>query len=236
MELPLTEIHFLKYEFFPTNKEMFAVGVFGKSISNAIERSFQASAGGFQTTYFNTGDATLYGVELEFIFDFGRLSKNLSDFSLGFNTSLMQTNVKVNKFVTNSNGLLVESVETHRDRELQGASKWLINSDLKYQFKFSESWSNTVSLVYSVFGKRIYSVGSRPFDHIYELPVSKLDFVWGSKLSDHFDLKFSVDNILNPTVKMELGDDNNVNYIENSPTLQDYKKGVGFSLGLTYTF
>jgi outer membrane receptor protein involved in Fe transport len=226
----------LKYEFFPTNKEMFAMGVFGKRISNAIERSFQASAGGFQTTYFNTGDATLYGVELEFIFDFGRLSKNLSDFSLGFNTSLMQTNVKVNKFVTNSNGLLVESVETHRDRELQGASKWLINSDLKYQFKFSESWSNTISLVYSVFGKRIYSVGSRPFDHIYELPVSKLDFVWGSKLSDHFDLKLSADNILNPTVKMELGGDNNVDYIENSPTLQDYKKGVGFSLGLTYTF
>jgi outer membrane receptor protein involved in Fe transport len=178
----------------------------------------------------------LYGVELEFILDFARLNKNLSDFSLGFNTSLMHTNVKSDQFVTNSNGLVVESVETHRERELQGASKWLINSDLKYQFKFSETWSNTVSLVYSVFGKRIYSVGSRPFDHIYELPVSKLDLVWASKLSEHFDLKFSADNLLNPEVNQEIGSANNAEYIESTPTLESFRRGVGFSMSLTYGF
>ncbi|HEY0092412.1 MAG TPA: TonB-dependent receptor, partial [Flavobacterium sp.] len=53
----------LKFEFFRSNKEMFAIGVFGKQITNAIERSFQASAGGFATTFFNTGDAVLYGAE-----------------------------------------------------------------------------------------------------------------------------------------------------------------------------
>lgn len=226
----------LKYEFFPSNKEMLAVGVFGKKINDAIERAFQASAGGFQTTFLNTGDATLFGAELEFILDFGRISKSLSDFSFGFNTSLMKTNVKVNEFQKNFTGQLVPSIETHRDRELQGASKWLINSDLKYQFKFSETWTNTATLVYSVFGKRIYSVGSLPFDHIYELPVSKLDFVWSSKLSDHFDVKLSADNILNPTVKMELGEDSNATYGEATRVLQDYKRGVGFSAGLTYTF
>lgn len=226
----------LKYEFFPTNKEMLAVGVFGKRINNAIERSFQASAGGFQTTFLNTGNATLYGAELEFILDFGRINKTLEDFSFGFNTSLMHTNVKVNSLIRNFTGSYVPSTETHPDRELQGASKWLINADLKYQFKFSETWTNTATLVYSVFGKRIYSVGNFPFDHIYELPVSKLDFVWSSKLSDHFDLKFSADNILNPIVKMELGEDSNADYSESTRVLQDYKRGVGFSAGLTYTF
>ncbi|CAM3333285.1 TonB-dependent receptor [Flavobacterium longum] len=226
----------LKYEFFPTNKEMLAVGVFGKKINNAIERSFTASAGGFQTTFLNTGDATLYGAELEFILDFGRISKMLSDFSFGFNTSLMHTEVKVNPYSVNFTGLLLPSTETHGDRELQGASKWLVNADLKYQFKFSETWTNTATLVYSVFGKRIYSVGNFPFDHIYELPVSKLDFVWSSKLSDHFDVKFAADNILNPLVRMELGEDSDANYIEDSRVLQDYKRGVGFSAGLTYTF
>lgn len=215
---------------------MLAVGIFGKKIKNAIERSFIASAGGFQTTFLNTGDATLFGAELEFIFDFKRISESLSDFSLGFNTSLMKTDVSVNKFVKNYTGLIVQSTETHPDRELQGASKWLINSDLKYQFKFSETWTNTATLVYSVFGKRIYSVGNEPFDHIYELPVSKLDFVWGSKLSDHFDLKLSADNILNPTVKMELGEDSHAEYTEDTRVLQDYKRGVGFSASLTYTF
>ncbi|WP_298156573.1 TonB-dependent receptor [Flavobacterium sp.] len=226
-----------KYEFFPTNKEMLAIGVFGKSISNAIERSFQASAGGFITTFFNTGDATLYGAELEFLLDLGRINKNLSDLSLGFNTSLMQTEVQTNPNVINSNGTLVQSRESHPTRELQGASKWLINSDLKYQFNLAKEWSNTVSVVYSVFGKRIFSVGTIPFDHIYELPVSKLDLVWTSKLSQHFDFKFSADNILNPDVKFEIGDDTSrSNFTETSRLLQDYKRGVGFSLGLSYTF
>lgn len=215
-----------KYEVFPTNKEILAVGVFGKKINNPIERTFIANAAsGLITTYTNSNEATLYGAELEFIFDFARLNKSLSDFSLGFNTSLMQTNVK------SSNTL-----ETHQDRELQGASKWLVNTDLKYQFNLNKNWSNTASLVYSVFGKRIFSVGTFPYDHIYELPVSKLDFVWTSKLSEHFDLKFSADNLLNPKVQFELGKNSSSSFSENSRTLNEYKRGVGFSLNLGYTF
>lgn len=226
----------LKYELFPTNKEMIAIGVFTKKINNAIERAFSASAGGFQTTYFNTGDAVLYGAELEFILDFGRLDKTLSDLSFGFNTSLMQTRIDTSPTRTNSNGLVIGSVETHGSRELQGASKWLINSDLKYQFGFGDNWRNTISAVYSVFGKRIYSVGSTPYDHIYELPVSRLDLVWSSKVSEHFDLKLSADNILNPKSKLEIGGNNNAIYLERSRVLQDSRRGVGFSAGLSFTF
>ena len=215
-----------KYEIFPTNKELLAIGVFGKKLNNPIERTFIANAAnGLITTYINSNEATLYGAEIEFIVDFARINKNLSDFSLGFNTSLMQTNVK-------SSNIL----ETHSDRDLQGASKWLVNSDLKYQFNLNKKWSNTASLVYSVFGKRIFSVGTIPYDHIYELPVGKLDFVWSSKLSEHLDLKFSADNLLNPKVKFELGNNSSSSFNENSRTLNDYKRGVGFSLNLGYTF
>ena len=215
-----------KYEVFPTNKEILAVGVFGKKINNPIERTFIANAAsGLITTFVNSNEATLYGAEIEFIFDFARINKSLSDFSLGFNTSLMQTNVKS-----------TNTLETHPNRDLQGASKWLVNSDLKYQFDLNKNWSNTVSLVYSVFGKRIFSVGTLPYDHIYELPVSKLDFVWSSKLSEHFDLKFSADNLLNPKVQFELGNNSSSTFTENSRTLNDYKRGVGFSLNLGYIF
>ncbi|MES2485986.1 MAG: carboxypeptidase-like regulatory domain-containing protein, partial [Bacteroidota bacterium] len=226
----------LKYEVFPTNTEMFSVGVFGKKINNAIERSFQANAGGFITTFLNTGDATLYGAEMDFLVELSRLSPALDKVSWGFNTSLMQTSVDVNPTFINSNGTVSESVETHRDRNLQGASKWLINSDVKYQFDFNENWSNTVSLVYSVFGKRIFSVGTLPFDHIYEMPVNRLDMVWGSKVSEHFDFKLSAHNILNPKVRFETGEESSATFIETSRILQDYKRGVGFSLSLNYTF
>ena len=38
------------------------------------------------------------------------------------------------------------------------------------------------------------------------MPFDKLDFVWGNKLGEKWDVKFSVDNILNPKYKIEMGD------------------------------
>ncbi|WP_162126562.1 TonB-dependent receptor [Flavobacterium phycosphaerae] len=225
----------VKYEVFPTAKEMFAVGLFGKSIDKPIERTFIANPGATILSFLNSDKATLYGVEAEVILDLSRVSSSLKDFSWGFNTSIMQTKVSVPDIAVGPSGPS-QSLETHKNRELQGASKWLINSDLKYQFDLNKNWSNTISAVYSVFGKRIYSVGTARIDHIYELPVSKLDIVWTSKISEHFDLKLSADNILNPATKLELGKNSKDTFIENSRIIQDYKKGVGFSFSLGYTF
>ena len=226
----------LKYELFPTSKEMITLGVFGKKMKNPIERTFIANAANSTiTTYLNSDNATLYGAEIEFIYDFSRLSNSLSDFSLGFNTSIMQTKVNVKPVTINLDGSTTTSIETHKSRDLQGASKWLINSDLKYQFNLNKTWSNTISLVYSVFGKRIYAVGTNGLDHIYESPVNQLDFVWSSKLSDHFDLKFSADNLLDPNRKIIQGD-KGTSALLSDPIINDYKKGRGFSLSLGYTF
>jgi hypothetical protein len=129
------------------------------------------------------------------------------------------------------------SLETHKGtRSLQGASNWLVNSDLKYEFNLSKEWSNTVSLVYGVFGKRIFAVGTNGQDHTYELPVSQLDLVWSSKISEHFDVKFTADNLLNPARKMEFGDEGTLPFGEQSYLQNSYKKGVGFSVKLGYTF
>jgi outer membrane receptor protein involved in Fe transport len=227
----------LKFELFPSNKEMFAVGVFGKNIKNPIERTFVANAANATiTTYLNSDSAKLFGAEFEFIFDFARLNKTLKDFSLGFNTSLMQTKVDVKPITVNPDGSITNSIETHKSRELQGASKWLINSDIKYQFNFSKTWTNTASLVYSVFGKRIFAVGTGGMDHIYEMPFQQLDFVWSSKVSEHFDVKLSADNLLNPNRKFELGNDGASPISENSNIISNYKKGVGFSFNIGYTF
>lgn len=230
----------LKYEFFPTQKEMFAVGLFGKKIDNPIERTFTANAANSTIiTYLNSDNAILFGTEIEFILDLARINKNLSAFSLGFNTSLMQTKVEVSPTTTtiNPDGTASEiaSIETHRSRDLQGASNWLINSDLKYQFNINKNWSNTLSMVYGVFGKRIYAVGNSGLDHIYEKPVNQLDFIWSSKVSEHFDFKFSADNLLDPSRQSAIGT-NGTSPINIDTTTNEYKKGRGFSLSLGYTF
>ncbi|MES2240996.1 MAG: TonB-dependent receptor [Bacteroidota bacterium] len=229
----------LKYELFPTDKELLVVSAFAKHLDNPIERTFRGEAGGNITTFLNSKKADLYGIEIEGILDLGRLSSSLKQFSVGANVTLMQSKVAVNPYtIDSSTGNQIASAETHQSRDLQGASKWLANADLKYDFKFTENWTNTANLVYSVFGKRIYSVGSLGLDHIYELPVQQLDFVWTSKISNNYSLKLGVNNLLNPNRKQIIGSNNNsnINFIADSNIIQEYKKGVGFSINFGYTF
>jgi len=231
----------LKYELFPTAKEMIAVGLFGKHIINPIEKTFISNATtGTVTTFLNSESANLYGIEAELLVGLERISESLGSFSWGLNATLMSSKVTVspNFESIDEDGIITvkPSIETHQSRSLQGASNWLVNSDLKYEFNFSNEWSNTVSLVYGVFGKRIYAVGTNGQDNIYELPVQQLDFVWGSKVSEHFDVKFTADNILNSWRKREFGNDGTIKVAEESLLANSYKKGVGFSVKLGYTF
>ncbi len=71
---------------------------------------------------------------------------------------------------------------------------------------------------------------------MYEKSFHKLDFVWASKFSKNIDVRFAIDNILNPEYKIELGDKNRIELIESSNVLENYKRGVGYSIQLSYTF
>ncbi|WP_310555747.1 carboxypeptidase-like regulatory domain-containing protein [Flavobacterium sp.] len=220
----------LKYELFPNNNELIAVGVFGKQITNPIERVLipTGSSGGQIVSYDNSKEATVYGIEIEALLQLKRISPFLNKFSWGFNTSLMKTKVKT--------GSTLNTLENNSTRALQGAADWVINSDLKYDFEFNEDMKNTISVVYGVTGDRIYTVGTAGIDHIYERPFHKMDFVWSSKLSKNIEAKLAVNNILDPTFKRELGSKSTQTISESDLTLREYKRGTGFSLNISYTF
>ena len=221
-----------KYELFPNSKEVFAIGAFGKMIENPIERVFKptANSGGQITTFKNSEQAIIYGAELEMSLQLSRINESLSNFTFGFNTSVMSTDVKID--LTQQGNEL----ENSKNRQLQGASNWIINSDLKYDFRLKNDWKNSMTLVYNVYGDRIFAVGSSGIDHIYEKSFSKLDFIWTSTLSKNIELKLSAENLLNPYYKKELGKDSTIDITESSLIVRDYKKGVGFSVNLGYTF
>jgi outer membrane receptor protein involved in Fe transport len=216
----------VKYEYFSDKKDLLAVGVYAKNIKDPIERVFIPSAT-LLTTYQNSKVANLYGAEFETILNLSNLSDKLDNFSVGFNGAFMQTKVEVSD---------KNKLENNSTRALQGASNWVINSDIKYDFKIGKDIKNTATLVYGVKGKNIYSVGSAGVDHIYEMPFHKLDLVYSSKFTKNLSAKFTIDNILNPTQKLELGNNSATPIIENSLVVEDYKKGVGFALSLSYTF
>ncbi len=220
----------LKYEIFPENNELIALGVFGKQIQNPIERLFiqSASSGGQITTFDNSKSARIFGAELEFLLSLKRINPVLENISWGFNTSLMHTKVNVD--------LIKNPAENSASRELQGAAKWVINSDLKYEFNLGKEIKNTTTLVYSVTGDRIYAVGTAGIDHVYEKPFHKLDFVWTTKLTKNIDTKLSVDNILNQNFRRVLGDSSSKIITENDLTVRQFKKGTGIGFSISYTF
>lgn len=225
----------VKYELFPTNKEMFAITGFAKYLKNPIERLFTqtAGSGGLIISYNNSKQAYLYGAELEFLMQLSRVTESLSDFSVGFNTSLMYTKVTIDKL---KNPAETAAIGDDNTRSLQGASPWLINADLKYEKDFSKKWKSTMTLAYNVYGQRIFAVGTNGLDHYYEKPFGKLDFIWTNKIATKWDVKLGVENILNPTYSVDLGGDSKIAVYENDLTVKDYKRGLGVSLGLGYTF
>lgn len=225
----------VKYELFPTSKEMFAITGFAKYLKDPIERLFgqTAGSGGLVITYNNSKKAILYGAELEFLGQLSRVSDALSKFAVGFNASLMYTQATIDKV---SNSAETAGIGDNDTRKLQGASPWLINADLRYEEDLSKKWRSTMTLAYNVYGKRIFAVGTNGLDHYYEMPFNKLDFIWNNKISNRWDLKLTVDNILNPTYEIRMGDDSSVQIYESDLTVKDYKRGVGVSLGLGYSF
>ncbi|WP_261511242.1 TonB-dependent receptor plug domain-containing protein [Chryseobacterium paludis] len=231
----------LKWEYFPTSKEMFAVNLFAKRIDKAIERSISPSgnASGLVTTFYNSKKANLAGVELEGILSLGRISDALDKFTFGVNATFMYSDVTRGNEQLNTErpGIVGFNDDNLHKRGLQGAAPYTINGDLKYEYKNSKNLSSTLSLVYNVSGSKVYAVGGSGTDNYYERPFHQLDFVYQNQIDKNWNVKFRIQNILNSKYRVELGDNNyypvktNDNYALNS-----YFNGVNFNFTVGYTF
>jgi len=223
----------LKYEIFPTSKEMFAVNLFAKKIDNAIERSFLASgnSNGQTITFYNAKHATLAGIELEGIISLSRLSESLEKFSLGANATFMYSNVERSAEQSGET-----DVQANRKRALQGAAPFTINADLKYETKNRNNLSRTISLVYNISGTKIYGVGFNKLDNVYEKPFHQLDFVYSNQLSKKWSYKLAVQNLLNDTYRLDLGNRSLAPVETNLLNMTDFRRGTSFNMTIGYTF
>lgn len=224
----------LKYELYPTSKELFALNLFGKYIDKAIERSFTASgnSNGQTITFFNADHAKIAGIELEGIISLKRISENLNKWTLGANTTIMYSDVKR----SDEQKLQESKTQKTQKRTLQGAAPWIVNADLRYEFKNKLNLPQSLSLVYNVSGSKIFGVGTNSIDNIYERSFHQLDFVYKSDLTKNWNIKFGIMNILNSEYKLELGDKSDAKVSATTMTHTNLKRGTNFNLTLGYTF
>ncbi|MGI9650605.1 TonB-dependent receptor plug domain-containing protein [Chryseobacterium sp. RLHN22] len=229
----------LKYEYFPTNRELVAVNLFAKRIDNPIERSFRTSgnSNGVAITFYNAKKADLLGLELEGVISLSRISEALSKFSFGANATFMYTNVERSPEQLQLEQPAGFTEDQLNKRGLQGAAPYTINADLKYEIKKRNSFNRTLSVVYNVSGSKIFAVGSSGADNFYERPFNQVDFVYQEQLTKNWNIKFGIQNILNNQYKIELGKDSyyNVN-TNNNLQYTNYYRGTTFNFTVGYTF
>ncbi len=224
--LPSTNYNLdLKWDFYLTPGELFSITVFGKLVQKPLSRVEINSANGF-LSYANIADeAKLAGVEVEIrknIFSIDAKSK----LSTGINFSYISTGVEVYK--DESSTLKFTNDKT----KLEGASPVLANADLSYQFQ-NGSFDMTASVVASYFSDRIYSVGVNGYKDIEENGLTTIDFVSSIKIKEHLGIKLKANNLLDPEYKLTREPSTEG---AEPVVLSSYKKGLSFSLGLSYEF
>lgn len=227
----------LKYEIFPSSKEMFAINLFAKKIDDAIERSYTASgnSNGVAITFFNAKNAILGGVELEGIVKLSRIAESLENFSFGGNLTLMYSKVERSEEELMQEKPIFYTGDL-KNRKLQGAAPFTANADLKYEFRNRQNLPQTASLIYNVTGSKIFTVGTSGLDHIYERPFHQLDFIYNTQLTKNWNIKLGVQNILNSMYKLELGDEGYIPLEVRTLIHTNYRRGTTFSFTAGYTF
>ena len=213
----------LKWEYFPKSGEMFSVGVFGKSIQDAINLVLANDATN-TLRYFNTGDAIVFGIEGEikkklFVFDNG-------DIALNANASYMYTNQKLHN---QDSGIFTTTFDREED-DLQGASPFILHADIAYNATFN-TYKPTFTLGFNYYSDRIYALGAAGVGNKIEKAVPTLDLIWKNKIGKNAELNFSAKNILDPSIEVE-----QENTEDGTVLINSYKAGVNLGVNFSYKF
>jgi outer membrane receptor protein involved in Fe transport len=210
--LQTTHIHNadLRWEWFPSDDEVFAASVFYKQFVDPIEQV--AANVNADATFLNADSGNLMGGEIEARTTLGRIDRSLRRFKVATNVAVMRSRVSLG-----ADQMLL----TSKTRPLYGQSPFVVNLSLGYVHpKVAD-----INLLYNVIGARITDVGIEGLPDTYERPVHRVDLVVARAMSKDVRLKLSASNLLNQQVRLEQGD----------IAVNNYTPGVSFALGLDWT-
>ncbi|WP_298416980.1 TonB-dependent receptor [uncultured Kordia sp.] len=223
----------LKYEWFFGKGEIFSVSAFAKQISDPVNRVVAFDATGTQR-YFRTGEqADVYGVEIEIRKNLLQNEEEETLLSAGLNTTFMHTEQDLFDVIQGTYSVNFRS----NSEQLQGASPFIINADVSYSPTFG-SYKPTGNLVFSYFADRIDALGSGQLGNIIEKSVPTLDFILKNKITDNFEVNFSIKNILNPDIKFvrETSGGDVLVTSTNGKGVSGFDRGRNIGLQLKYKF
>ena len=222
----------LKWEMFPSSKELISLTGFYKNIKDPINLAqTRGSSGNF--VFDNTGEeANVVGLEFETRWDI--LDNENAGLNFNFNATKMWFN----------QDLLPEFQYANKtESDLQGASDFIVNGALSFTNNAENEFVATVSGNYS--SDKIFALGApEDFDNsdvlyndeIIEKGFFTLDLVLTKQINERFSMNLRGRNLLNPSIEQTQKVRDIPTQIETNETVSSYKNGVDISLGMKYTF
>lgn len=185
----------IRAEWFFANDDSFTVTLFDKDIANPIE--FFESAASDTTVareIINAESAWVKGVEIEGL-------KDLSFLGGFFETLFLQGNLTVqdSELVAGPNA----DAPTNPVRKLTGASDYVANFMIGYD---SRDTKHSATLIFNVFGERLYVAGRAGAPDGYEQPFESLDFTYSWYPTDKLTFKAKAQNLLDSETEIERED------------------------------
>ena len=218
----------LRLDYMPYNGGLLSVSWFYKDIENPIEYVQDLVNAFSYITPLNFPKGKLSGFEFETRQELGHFWDAMKGFSLGGNTTLINSEVTLPE--SEKNNLANAGVET-TTRDMMNAPEYLYTVYSMYDY---ERFATQIGLFYTVKGDTLVTgAGNRNGNYvpdIYATEYGTLNLSVSKKIGKHFDLTFKAKNLLNPEIEEiyrppdDLGDE---------AVRTSYTKGIDFSLYLT---
>jgi hypothetical protein len=212
----------LRYEVFPNAGEVVAVSAFYKKFTDPIVSTYRF-AGNPQFTWENTDSGELYGAEIEVRKNLDFISPAMEEFNVSANLAYINSSVTIDERECE----LSRDVDPDFDCERQFAGQSPIVANLNLSYTNTEKGWDGI-LAYNYFDDRLASVGAVGTPDIFEKGRGQLDFSLSKKING-FKTTFRARNLLNPDFR-RYSDFKGQEYV-----FQNYKRGIEFSFGVSYS-
>ena len=190
-----------------SEKEILAISIFYKILEKPIQQTRGSpnikigneSYATHETTFLNSDEAVLYGLELEAKISLGRFWEDMDWFKIGSNLTWSSSELTLSDAEKSAFGATTNS-NYKETRALEGQSEWIFNFDFSYQ---NEDLGLTSTLIYSFYDERLEAASYNLPNDVWEDAYTNLDFITSYNFgkNDDWDVKFSAKNII-PEVRI----------------------------------
>ena len=173
----------------------FTVSGFYKDIDSPIETvQAGASEDNILFTFVNGDSGEIYGVEVEWLKTMSFLGGWADGMYVAGNATVSDSEIDLDRAAAGAGQI------TNDSRRTTQHSEWVANLQFGWD---SQDTRHAATLVYNVFGERVFFAGIDGNDDAFEQPFHSLDFVYSWYPSENLTLKLKVQNLLNEELEIE---------------------------------